>query len=107
MREKVLVYSRFPKALMQRIGERFELLDAAGKPEQDVFRADGLAWPASPAKGWYFADGAGAALPLADRESLWTLLAASGGRPVTVAGEWHPDSLVALTTWHGGSAVTL
>ena len=42
MREKVLVYSRFPKALMQRIGERFELLDAAGKPPQDVFPAEEL-----------------------------------------------------------------
>jgi hypothetical protein len=24
-----------------------------------------------------------------------------------VAGEWHPDGLVALTTWHGDQAVTL
>jgi hypothetical protein len=69
--------------------------------------ASGSAWSGSPAKGWYFADGTGAALPLADRESLWTLLAVSGGRPVTVAGEWHPDGLVALTTWHGDQAVTL
>ena len=30
MHEKVLIYSKFPKALMVRIGERFELLDAAG-----------------------------------------------------------------------------
>jgi hydroxypyruvate reductase len=43
MREKVLVYSRFPKALMQRIGERFELLDAAGKPPHNVFSVDELA----------------------------------------------------------------
>jgi hydroxypyruvate reductase len=43
MQEKVLVYSRFPKALMQRIGERFELLDAAGKPPYDMFSADELA----------------------------------------------------------------
>ncbi len=42
MQEKVLVYSRFPKALMQRIGERFDLLDAAGKPPHDVFPADQL-----------------------------------------------------------------
>jgi hydroxypyruvate reductase len=42
MREKVLVYSRFPKALMQRIGERFELMDAAGKPPHDVFTAEQL-----------------------------------------------------------------
>src|SRR5579863_10288330 len=43
MREKVLIYSRFPKALMVRIGERFELLDAAGKPPVDMFGADALA----------------------------------------------------------------
>jgi lactate dehydrogenase-like 2-hydroxyacid dehydrogenase len=42
MREKVLIYSRFPKALMQRIGERFELLDAAGKPPHELFSADEL-----------------------------------------------------------------
>ena len=49
----------------------------------------------------------GLALPLADRDSLWTLLAVSGGHPVTVAGEWHPDGLVALTTWHDDQAVML
>ena len=43
MREKVLVFSRFPKALMQRIGERFDLLDAAGKPPHDTFSPDQLA----------------------------------------------------------------
>ena len=43
MSDQVLVYSRFPKALMQRIGERFELLDAAGKPPHEVFPADQLA----------------------------------------------------------------
>jgi len=43
MHDKVLIYSRFPKALMQRIGERFELLDAAGKPPREVFPADQLA----------------------------------------------------------------
>jgi hypothetical protein len=65
--------------------------------------------PAPPGQGkhWYLVDGAGGALPLADRASLWTLLAVSGGRPVTLAGEWHPDGLVALTTWHGDQAVTL
>jgi hydroxypyruvate reductase len=42
MSERVLVYSRFPKALMARIGERFELMDAAGKPPNDVFTADQL-----------------------------------------------------------------
>ena len=43
MPEKVLIYSRFPKALMVRIGERFELLDAAGKPPNEVFSAEQLA----------------------------------------------------------------
>jgi hydroxypyruvate reductase len=43
MPEKVLIYSRFPKTLMLRIGERFELFDAAGKPPNDMFSADQLA----------------------------------------------------------------
>jgi len=42
MPEKVLVYSRFPKALMLRIGERFELMDAAGKRPDEVFSAEQL-----------------------------------------------------------------
>ena len=42
MLNKVLIYSRFPKAMMVRIGERFELLDAAGKPLREVFTADQL-----------------------------------------------------------------
>jgi hypothetical protein len=68
--------------------------------------------PAAPGGGprenrWRLIDPAGAALPLKDRESLWTLLAVSGGRPVTVAGEWHPDGLLPLTVWHGDRAVAL
>ena len=43
MPEQVLIYSRFPKSQMQRIGERFDLLDAAGKPPRDVFSSDQLA----------------------------------------------------------------
>src|SRR5258707_14326873 len=42
MLPKVLVYSRFPKAMMLRIGERFELMDAEGKPPHDVFTAEQL-----------------------------------------------------------------
>jgi hydroxypyruvate reductase len=42
MREKVLVYSRFPKALMLRIGEKFDLVDAKGKPPNQVFPAEQL-----------------------------------------------------------------
>jgi lactate dehydrogenase-like 2-hydroxyacid dehydrogenase len=43
MSNKVLIYSRFPKAMMVRIGERFELMDAAGKPPGEVFTAEQLA----------------------------------------------------------------
>jgi lactate dehydrogenase-like 2-hydroxyacid dehydrogenase len=42
MPEKVLIYSRFPKAMMVRIGERFELMDAAGKPPTEAFAAEQL-----------------------------------------------------------------
>jgi hypothetical protein len=56
---------------------------------------------------WQLIDRAGAALPLTDRESLWTLLSVSGGHPVTVAGEWHPGGLLPLTVWHGDRAVAL
>lgn len=42
MADKVLIYSRFPKSLMKRIGDRFELIDAAGKKPAEVFSADEL-----------------------------------------------------------------
>ena len=42
MPNKVLIYSRFPKAMTVRIGERFELMDAAGKPPTDAFTAEQL-----------------------------------------------------------------
>ena len=43
MPDKVLVYSRFPKAQMVRFGQRFELMDAAGKPPHEVFTSEQLA----------------------------------------------------------------
>jgi hydroxypyruvate reductase len=43
MPNKVLIFSRFPKAMMLRIGERFELMDAGGKPPGEVFSAEQLA----------------------------------------------------------------
>src|SRR4029079_11064200 len=43
MPEKVLVFSRFPKAQLQRFGERYELLNAAGKPPNEVFSPQELA----------------------------------------------------------------
>jgi lactate dehydrogenase-like 2-hydroxyacid dehydrogenase len=43
MSDRVLVYSRFAKSMMQRIGQTFELLDAAGRPPHEAFAADQLA----------------------------------------------------------------
>src|SRR3979409_705165 len=43
MPEKVLIYSRFPKAMMLRIGQRYDLMDAAGKPPNEMFAPDQLA----------------------------------------------------------------
>lgn len=43
MPEKVLIYSRFPKAQMLRFGEHYELLNAAGRPLNEAFSADELA----------------------------------------------------------------
>ena len=43
MPDQVLIYSRFPKTLMTRIGERFDLIDAAGKPPTESFSAEQLA----------------------------------------------------------------
>jgi hypothetical protein len=64
---------------------------------------------AEPGSGrpWHLAEADGTALPLRYADSLWTLLAISGGHPVTVAGEWQPDGLVPLTVWHGDQAVAL
>jgi SWIM zinc finger len=56
---------------------------------------------------WHLVDPSGTSVPLRYSESLWTLLAVSGGNPVTVAGEWTPDGLTALTVWHGSQAVGL
>jgi lactate dehydrogenase-like 2-hydroxyacid dehydrogenase len=39
---KVLIYSRFSKTLMARIGQRYELMDCAGKPPREVFTPEQL-----------------------------------------------------------------
>ena len=43
MPEKVLIYSRFPKAQLQRFAERYELLNTAGRRPNEVFAAEELA----------------------------------------------------------------
>ncbi|WP_409188249.1 2-hydroxyacid dehydrogenase [Bradyrhizobium sp. RDM4] len=42
MADKVLIYSRFPKSMMARFAERFDLLDTGGKPAPELFSADEL-----------------------------------------------------------------
>lgn len=42
MPHQVLIYSRFPKAQMVRIGERFDLLDCRGKAPVDTFSVEQL-----------------------------------------------------------------
>jgi hydroxypyruvate reductase len=43
MTHNVLIYSRFPKAMMVRIGQRYDLMDAAGQPPSEKFTPDQLA----------------------------------------------------------------
>lgn len=73
------------------------------------------AWPvvlenAVPARadGWHLADPTGASLPM-DNGELWRLLAATGGRPATIAAEWSPGTgLSPMTVWDAdGKAVAL
>ncbi|MEU3018479.1 MULTISPECIES: SWIM zinc finger family protein [unclassified Nocardiopsis] len=60
------------------------------------------------AEGWHLADPSGASLPLVQGE-LWRLLAATGGRPCTIAAEWSPGTgLSPMTLWDAdGKAVAL
>ena len=83
------------------------LLD--GTPVPPALAARGAAEPeAVTGTGpWYLVDRTGAALPLAEQDSLWTLLAVSGGHPVTIAGEWNGERLLPLTVWHHDMAVPL
>jgi len=55
---------------------------------------------------WWVRDEAGDALPLTATEP-WRLVAAAGGEPVTLAGEWTPVGLRPLTAWVEGRVVKL
>jgi hypothetical protein len=46
----------------------------------------------------FLVDADGAALPLRTAD-VWRLWAVSGGRPLTVSGEWSPRGLVPLSAW--------
>ncbi|MFF0528857.1 DUF5691 domain-containing protein [Nocardia amikacinitolerans] len=57
--------------------------------------------------GWQVVDGRGAALPLAPGEQPWSLLAVSGGHPVSVFGEWTVDGLVPISVFAVGEMIDL
>ena len=59
-----------------------------------------------PGTGGWLIDATGAAVPLAPgHREPWWLLAAAGGGPAVVAGEWSPAGLRPLAAWVGGTFV--
>ena len=57
---------------------------------------------------WTLRDGSDAIVPLAeDFPGAWQLLAASGGEPVTVFGEWNGRTLLPLSTVAAGRFINL
>jgi hypothetical protein len=65
-----------------------------------------------PGDSWHLVDAAGDALPFASgptRQSgnlHWSMVAAAGGRPATIAAEWHPSGVQPLTMFIGGEVVS-
>ncbi len=52
---------------------------------------------------WFIRDRAAHLLPVSSRfERGWTLLALSGGHPVTIFGEWHGSDFYPLSIWAEG-----
>jgi hypothetical protein len=59
-----------------------------------------------PSADGFLTDAAGESLPLAPgHREPWWLLAAAGGAPATVAGEWTPSGLRPLAAWADGRHV--
>jgi hypothetical protein len=59
-----------------------------------------------PSADGFLTDASGESLPLASgHREPWWLLAAAGGRPATVAGEWSPGGLRPLAAWVDGRYV--
>ncbi|MGD9997746.1 MAG: SWIM zinc finger family protein [Ilumatobacteraceae bacterium] len=56
---------------------------------------------------WTLADPTGAVSIVPGFWRLGEMIALSGGRPVTIAGEWSADGVLPLTMWADGQAVTL
>jgi hypothetical protein len=56
---------------------------------------------------WHVVDAAGAGLPLRRDADPWPLVAAAGGGPLALAGEWSTGGLLPLTAWISGRMVAL
>jgi hypothetical protein len=60
-------------------------------------------WPMSSVQHdqhWFLRDREDRSLPLTTSFSKgWHLLALSGGRPITIFGEWNGDDLLPLSVW--------
>nr|WP_280248503.1 DUF5691 domain-containing protein [Nocardia abscessus] len=63
--------------------------------------------PTRTEQGWYVTESDGTALPIRPGEQPWTLLAVSGGHPVTVVGEWSPDGLAPISVFTAGEVTDL
>ncbi|WP_280241857.1 DUF5691 domain-containing protein [Nocardia abscessus] len=63
--------------------------------------------PTRTEQGWYVTESDGTALPIRPGEQPWTLLAVSGGHPVTVVGEWSPDGLAPISVLTAGEVTDL
>lgn len=48
---------------------------------------------------WELRDGDGHVLPIHPNYDAWTILAMSGGHPLSLLGEWDGDQLVPLSAW--------
>ncbi|MGY1899665.1 DUF5691 domain-containing protein [Nocardia gipuzkoensis] len=63
--------------------------------------------PTRTEQGWYVTESDGTALPIRPGEQPWTLMAVSGGHPVTVVGEWSPDGLAPISVFTAGEVTDL
>ncbi|MGK8522399.1 DUF5691 domain-containing protein [Nocardia asteroides] len=63
--------------------------------------------PTRTEQGWYVTESDGTALPIRPGEQPWTLLAVSGGHPVTVVGEWSADGLAPISAFTAGEVIDL
>jgi len=81
---------------------------SAGEPWLERWAMCITATPASLGNGrWALSDTTGSIPIVSGFWGLAELVAESGGRPITLAGEWSVDGFLPLTLWAGATAVAL